>query len=136
MSQDPHDIPASGLDPSLLAIARSVRDAGGRALLVGGWVRDLVALRLRGGAGIPPAEELDLEVYGLAPERLRVILARSGEVNLVGQSFAVYKVSIPKGPGMGAPLIVDVSLPRRETKRAPGHRGFEVEGPNVAPRVI
>ena len=128
MSQDPHDIPASGLDPRLLAIARSVRDAGGRALLVGGWVRDLVALRLRGGAGIPPAEDLDLEVYGLAPERLRAILARSGEVNLVGQSFAVYKVSIPKGPGMGAPLIVDVSLPRRETKRAPGHRGFEVEG--------
>jgi tRNA nucleotidyltransferase (CCA-adding enzyme) len=43
-------------------IARAVREAGGRALIVGGWVRD----RLLGHA----AKDIDVEVYGLdAPRR-------------------------------------------------------------------
>jgi tRNA nucleotidyltransferase (CCA-adding enzyme) len=39
------------------AIAAYVRNAGGRALIVGGWVRDRVMGR--------DAKDLDLEVYGL-----------------------------------------------------------------------
>ncbi|MBW8894933.1 MAG: hypothetical protein JF613_01930, partial [Acidobacteria bacterium] len=41
-----------------MAIAHAVRDAGGRAVIVGGWVRD----RLMGRQ----CKDLDLEVYGLA----------------------------------------------------------------------
>jgi tRNA nucleotidyltransferase (CCA-adding enzyme) len=115
------------LDPRLLALARSLRDAGGRALLVGGFVRDLVARRLRGEAGLPPGREFDLEVYGLDPERLAAILGRFGEVKLVGQAFAVYKVLLREAGGGPAPDL-DVSLPRRDTKVAPGHRGFAVTG--------
>ncbi|HXG62954.1 MAG TPA: HD domain-containing protein [Planctomycetota bacterium] len=106
-------------DPSLgraLEIARAVRDAGGRAYLVGGLVRDRVRAAL---LGEPPSEarDLDLEVYGLPGNALRSLLERFGRVDTVGESFRVYKIG-----------DVDVSLPRRDQKRAPGHRGFTIEG--------
>jgi tRNA nucleotidyltransferase (CCA-adding enzyme) len=91
------------------AIARRVRDAGGRALVVGGWVRD----RLMGR----PSKDLDLEVYGLPADRVKALLAAFGSVNTVGESFTVYKVA-----------GVDVALPRRESKTGRGHRAFEVSG--------
>jgi tRNA nucleotidyltransferase (CCA-adding enzyme) len=136
------------IHPRVLAIAGDVRQAGGRAFLVGGWVRDRVAAHLAGAAEPPPALEYDLEVYGVPAQALVPLLARHGSVRLVGESFAVYKLVPANGPepggggrtagraagiaggpagGPGAAAI-DVSLPRRDTKVAPGHRGFEVEG--------
>lgn len=91
------------------AIARAVQLAGGRALIVGGWVRD----RLLGHA----SKDLDLEVFGLPAEALRALLASFGSVEAVGESFRVYKVA-----------GIDVALPRRESKSGRGHRGFDVEG--------
>lgn len=90
----------------------AVRDAGGRAMLNGGCVRDELL--------DPPqaTKDWDLEVYGIEPERLREIIAEFGEVNVVGEAFAVYKVG----------RHLDVSLPRRERKTGRGHRGFTVEG--------
>jgi tRNA nucleotidyltransferase (CCA-adding enzyme) len=91
------------------AIAAAVREAGGRALIVGGWVRDR---RL----GLP-SKDLDIEVFGVEAPRLKEILATFGPVNTVGESFTVYKVR-----------ELDVSLPRRESKVARGHKGFDVTG--------
>ncbi len=91
-------------------LATRFREAGGRAMLVGGCVRDELM-------GIAP-EDWDLEIYGIEPERLRKILDSFGEVNVVGEAFTVYKI--------GSDL--DVSLPRRERKVGRGHRGFVVEG--------
>ena len=90
-------------------VARAVRDAGGRALIVGGWVRD----NLLGGA----SEDIDIEVFDLPAERLRDVLAGLGPVNCVGASFAVFKL----GP-------LHISLPRTESKAGRGHRGFVVTG--------
>ncbi len=118
-----------GLDPTVLALARAVRDAGGRAYLVGGWVRDLVLLRQKGSSvAPPPPDEYDLEVYHLPAKGLRAVLERFGDVRLVGESFAVYKLAPRAGAAGEAWTVIDVSLPRRDTKVAPGHRGFEVEG--------
>src|SRR5262245_32791137 len=114
------------LEPRILEIARAVRDAGGRAFLVGGWVRSLEALRQKGSAEYPAEREYDLEVYKLPPARLVPILEVFGHVNLVGESFAVYKIAIRGDDSAAAPLI-DVSLPRRDTRIASGHRGFEVQ---------
>ena len=97
------------------AIAVAVRDAGGRALIVGGWVRDW----LRGR----PSKDVDLEVFGIPQDRLPLLLAPFGRVEPVGQSFPVYKV-VP-APGIGD---IDVALPRRESKHGRGHKGFEVQG--------
>jgi len=106
-----------GTPPEALAadVAAAVRRAGGRALIVGGWVRD----RLRGH----PSKDIDLEVFGIAEERLPHLLASFGRVEAVGQSFPVYKL-VPS-PGAGE---IDVALPRRESKRGRGHKGFEVRG--------
>lgn len=91
-----------------LRIAQVVRDAGGRALIVGGYVRDrFIGL---------PSKDMDLECYGLDIERLKEVLLPFGEVDLVGKSFGVFKV-------MG----MDVSVPRRDSKNGKGHKGFQVE---------
>ncbi|PYS65730.1 MAG: hypothetical protein DMF76_02050 [Acidobacteria bacterium] len=94
----------------VLALAKAVRDAGGRALLVGGCVRDELM-------GQQP-KDWDFEVYGVEPARLRELLDQFGSVNVVGEAFTVYK--------LGAHL--DISLPRRERKTGRGHRAFFVEG--------
>lgn len=90
-------------------IVRKVDRAGGRALLVGGSVRDAVLGK--------PAEDLDVEVYGLTPERLQALLAEDFELDLVGRSFGVLKIRR---------LAIDVAIPRRESKRGLGHKGFEI----------
>jgi tRNA nucleotidyltransferase (CCA-adding enzyme) len=90
-------------------IARAVRDAGGRALIVGGWVRD----RLLGRE----SKDVDVEVFGVPADRLRALLEPLGRVETVGESFQVYKTG-----------DIDVSLPRRESKAGRGHRGFDVVG--------
>ncbi len=117
------------VDPLVLALCRSVRDEGGRAFLVGGWVRDLESLRLGLTPGFPATGEYDLEVYHLPAERLAPVLGRFGEVRLVGQAFAVYKL-VPRHAGRDAVprMEIDVSLPRRDTKVSAGHRGFQVTG--------
>ena len=94
----------------VVALAEAVRAAGGRALLVGGCVRDLLM-------GIEPTD-WDLEVYGIEPLQLRALLDQHGPVNVVGEAFTVYKL----GPDL------DVSLPRRERKSGRGHRAFAIEG--------
>src|SRR5207253_7066045 len=107
---------ADPADPlaTAVAIARAVRDAGGRVLVVGGWVRD----RLMGRA----SKDIDLEVYGVEAARLRDLLQPFGSINAVGESFTVYKVA-----------GLDVSLPRRESKSGRGHKGFVVTGDPALP---
>jgi tRNA nucleotidyltransferase (CCA-adding enzyme) len=90
-------------------IAEAVRGAGGRALIVGGWVRD----RLLG----LDSKDIDLEVFGLEAEQLRRTLESFGRVEAVGESFQVYKSG-----------DIDVSLPRHESKAGRGHRGFDITG--------
>ena len=99
-----------GIPQNITTLAEAVRYAGARAMLVGGCVRDELM-------GIEP-KDWDLEVYGVQPEKLREILDKLGEVNVVGEAFTVYKIGND----------LDVSLPRRERKVGKGHRGFVVEG--------
>ena len=94
----------------VLHLATNVRDAGGRALLVGGCVRDALMQK--------QPKDWDVEVYGVEPARLRQLLDQLGDVNVVGEAFTVYKL----GPD------VDVGLPRRERKTGRGHRAFFIEG--------
>jgi tRNA nucleotidyltransferase (CCA-adding enzyme) len=95
--------------PLVEAIAREADRLGGRALIVGGWVRDRLLGRV--------SKDIDLEIFGIQPDQLRALLTRFGPVNAVGESFTVYKVG-----------GIDVSLPRRDSKTGEGHRGFTVEG--------
>jgi tRNA nucleotidyltransferase (CCA-adding enzyme) len=104
------------LPPGLVRVLDALRAAGGRPYLVGGAVRDSIL-------GLSPTN-FDVEVYGLPAERVRTVLSAVGRVDAVGQSFTVYKVS-----GLdGITEAVDVSLPRRDSKVGPGHRGIAVVG--------
>jgi tRNA nucleotidyltransferase (CCA-adding enzyme) len=94
---------------ALLRVCSLIDEAGGRAWLVGGTVRDgVLGLEQR---------DLDVEAFGLPADRLIEILAGEFPLDLVGQSFGILKL---KG------LPIDVGLPRRESKAGRGHREFHI----------
>lgn len=111
------NVPELALPAAVVDLCRHLSEAGGRAFVVGGWVRD----RLRGEATL----DVDLEVFGLPGERLRPLLAARGNLDAVGEAFTVYKLRLAAAPDLPA---IDVALPRRESKRGRGHRGFVVTG--------
>lgn len=96
---------------AVLFLAEKMRQAGGRVILVGGCVRD--------AAWGERVEDIDLEVYHLPTEKVESIIAESFTYDAVGRSFGVFKLKH---------FPIDIALPRRESKIAPGHQGFHVEG--------
>jgi tRNA nucleotidyltransferase/poly(A) polymerase len=99
------------LPKRLLSIAGEIREAGGRAFLVGGWVRDALLGK--------DCRDYDVEVYDLTQDELVPILKKYGRTNLVGKAFGVIHLAM-KG------LSLDFSFPRTESKVGYGHRGFVV----------
>ena len=88
--------------------------------LVGGCVRDALL-------GIPH-KDFDIEVFGVSCEQLAEVLARFGRTDLVGRSFGVVKLTLPGGG------TFDFTVPRRDSKIAPGHQGFEITfDPGITP---
>lgn len=101
-------------------IARAAALEGGRALVVGGSVRDELL-------GITP-KDFDIEIYGLPAEKVEEIVRRFGPVSDVGKAFAILKLVI-------GDVDIDVALPRKEVKTGEGHKGFLVEAdPFLDPR--
>ena len=92
-----------------LEIARRVRDAGGRAMLVGGAVRDALLGREN--------KDIDLEIYGLTPPALRALLGELGRVVEKGASFGVYGLEHS---------ALDIAMPRRERRVGDRHTDFDV----------
>lgn len=84
----------------------------GDAYLVGGCVRDALL-----GEAI---HDVDVEVFGVDYERLLRALGRWGRTDLVGRSFGVVKLTTREG------RTFDFTIPRRDSKVAPGHKGFEI----------
>jgi tRNA nucleotidyltransferase (CCA-adding enzyme) len=64
-------------------LAQKVTDAGGRIVLVGGWVRD----RLMGEA----SNDYDLEVFGLTPDTISDLVRPFGFTRPVGRHFPVWR---------------------------------------------
>lgn len=103
--------------PAVRCVAELLAEAGGRALLVGGCVRDGLLGR--------PAKDVDIEVYGLDADAVEAALRSRFRLDTVGRSFGVF---ILKGQG------IDVALPRRESKTGDKHTDFVVEGdPSMTP---
>lgn len=97
---------------TVLSLTRALQEAGGRALLVGGCVRDEVL-------GMT-SKDFDMEVYGLTPDAVEPIMKTFGKVDAVGKAFGILKLS--RG-GMD----IDVSFPRTDSKVGNGHKGIEVK---------
>lgn len=95
----------------------------GSLFAVGGRVRDELR-RALDGAHVA-LKDLDYVVTGVSAQELEARLRRVGRVDLVGASFAVFKVTFDG-------RTVDVALPRREKSTGAHHRDFEVEsGPEI-----
>ncbi|MFT5586134.1 MAG: tRNA nucleotidyltransferase (CCA-adding enzyme) [Cognaticolwellia sp.] len=84
------------LHPAILPLCQDLANAGGRAYIVGGWVRDL-------HLGMP-SKDVDLEVFGLEQDRVLAILGWHGKAHAVGKSFGVLKLRM-------AGEELDVALP-------------------------
>ena len=94
----------------IVRIAGCIKELGGRALLVGGCVRD----RLLG----VPCYDVDCEVHGIEKEALRALLAQFGGIDESGENYGVFTLR-EKG--------LDFALPRRERRTGPGHKDFIIE---------
>lgn len=87
--------PDDRTERTVRSVCERVRDAGGRALLVGGCVRDALLGQ--------PLRDLDIEVHGLSPQALADALGEGLLPVSVGRSFEVLKL---RGTS------IDVSVPR------------------------
>ncbi len=107
-------------EETIIALAKAFAAEGGRALCVGGSVRD-------GLLGVE-ANDFDVEVFGLTPERVEEIVKTFGEVSDVGKAFAILKLVVDG-------VDIDIAVPRREQKAGEGHGGFVVEAdPHLDPK--
>lgn len=86
------------ISPKIKDIVKACVAHGGKALLVGGAVRDYFMGN--------QSKDWDIEIYGLESAVVESILARFGTVLFVGKSFGVFRV---------AGLDVDFSLPRKDS---------------------
>jgi tRNA nucleotidyltransferase (CCA-adding enzyme) len=108
------------LPPLVGTVVRELRTAGHRAVVVGGAVRDAMV-------GLPP-KDFDVEVYGIAYDRLVGLVAQHGRVDLVGKSFGVIKLHAE-----GASY--DFAVPRRDSKFGMHHRDFLATfDPGITPK--
>lgn len=110
---DPSAIPSA-----VWRVAEACHEAGGRAFLIGGSVRDLWLSP--DGLGV---KDWDLEVYGLPLADLERCLSALGRVHTVGRSFGVLKLSLD--------VELDIAIPRRDSRA--GRRATPTGDPTMHP---
>ena len=98
---------------ALDTIITDITGRGGKVLVVGGSVRDML-LNL-------PAHDLDLEISGLDMDTIHAAVANKFSLDTTGASFSVLKVRVPDSND-----IIDVAIPRTEELSGEGHRDFRV----------
>ncbi len=105
----------------VLHLCKNVQTVGGRALLVGGIIRDVVLSDFTGTT--PKPKDFDIEVYGLDVPTVQAVLTKTfpkSKIDSVSKSFGVIKVYID---GFAEPL--DVSVTRTDVSTGPGHKDFK-----------
>lgn len=86
-------------------LAELVRQVGGTAYYVGGYVRDNLLGKIN--------KDIDVEVHGLTQEQLYDILKELGEPIAIGNSFGIYTLRHHN---------IDISLPRKDNDGGRGKR--------------
>ena len=102
--RNPASVDLRLIPQEVLQAAADIRRISGKAKtnLVGGAVVDLIQ-------GVTP-KDFDIEVFGVASERLKGGLSAQYQVSEVGKAFGVLKVHLPSGEDL------DVSVPRRDNQ--------------------
>lgn len=93
---------------NLKILLEDLEARGARAYFVGGTARDLVLSA--------PVRDIDIEIFGLEPEKLLAILQRHAPVQFVGKTYGVYRLvhmpvefSIPRNDGQGRKPKVEIN---------------------------
>lgn len=102
-------------------IAKTISQAGGQPILVGGGVRDAFMNQ--------NTTDYDLEIFKITDYKALIeVLKPFGTIKQTGAAFSVVKL----WPA-GAKIILDIALPRIEHKISRGHKGFLVDhDPNIS----
>ncbi len=121
--------------PALITqIVADLRAAGARPIIVGGAVRDALL-------GLTPTD-FDIEVYGIAYDRLTGLIAHHGHADLVGKNFGVVKLHVQQDQSDGSATLnkavihqYDFAVPRRDSKFGIHHRDFHTSfDPEIDPK--
>tara|TARA_R110002020_G_scaffold50716_5_gene143091 strand:+ start:1252 stop:2667 length:1416 start_codon:yes stop_codon:yes gene_type:complete len=103
------------------SLVQQVQSAGGRALLVGGAVIDMINDR--------EPKDWDIEVFGLPFARLEEIFSDKSP-KMVGREFGILKLAAAECDG----LDIDINVPRLDNHVGLGHKDLMVElDPNMTP---
>lgn len=94
-------------------IRQLIESNGGKTYIVGGTVRDHLLSVV--------SKDIDLLITKMSQQDLVYLLEKLGKVDLVGESFGVFKFK-----AFGSDEVIDIALPRTEKKIGDGHKGFEV----------
>ena len=92
------------------SLALKIKEKGGQAYFVGGYVRDLLL-------GLPN-KDYDIEVHNITKIELENILDDLGGRLEFGKSFGIYNI---KG------YDIDIALPRTESKTGNRHQDFKID---------
>lgn len=90
-------------------IAEKIRQSGGEAYFVGGFVRDKIM-------GVK-SEDIDIEVHKISPDTLRKILKDTVSYSEVGKSFGIFILN---------DYAIDIALPRKDIQTGKGHKDIDV----------
>ena len=93
----------------LNALKIAIKEASGKAFLVGGCVRDELLNR--------SFNDLDIEVFNIEEKYLSSLLEKIGPVDKVGKSFGIYTFKHTN---------IDIALPRKEIKKGHRHQDFKI----------
>lgn len=110
------------LDALTILVFNAIEEHGGKVYIVGGTVRDLYLNQKL------EVHDIDVEVYQLSLSKLLKVLSQFGDVNQVGKSFGILKLTcLPH---------VDFALPRKEVNSGNKHTDFNVVfDPNMDKKV-
>ena len=112
----------NSIPKQIFVVANHIAAAGGKAVLVGGSVVDLLL-------GTTP-KDWDIEVYGVSYDTLVTKLA-DYDPKTVGKSFGIIKLSREKCDG----IDLDISVPRRDNRVGVGHKDFDCDlDPTMTPK--
>lgn len=90
-------------------IAEKIKQSGGEAYFVGGFVRDKIM-------GVK-SEDIDIEVHKISPDTLRKILKDTVSYSEVGKSFGIFILN---------DYAIDIALPRKDIQTGKGHKDIDV----------
>lgn len=107
----------------VLEFYRLIEGLGGRVLLVGGCVRDVIISKERGEEKIVP-KDIDIEVYGIYPNDLLALVKERfipvSKNDTVGNKFELMTVK-----AKNSLFKFDISIAREDNKTGVGNKGFE-----------